>query len=126
MTKPLWIPDGDNSWIDIDVNDNRNVVTCKRVEDIAPLLNENALLKEDPRNGFTDNRSFRRVGSIPPTRVLRDVMPAMKKLELEYSGNDLVTARSKWYREYLNKHPEFRTVDKMVSHQANEGNIIIK
>jgi len=112
-----------------DYNPDKGIFTYERAVDIAPVINANLEAQKDPQNGFTQMREGalgRHVGEIPEV-IAFSINRKVKALEAQgVSGIDLRLARHKLLFDYLNEHPEYRVVDKMVHHTVNETNIVVK
>jgi len=99
--------------------DDKGVLHWNKVTDFSPIINENDDLQKDGTNGFSPDRSFRHVGRIPYEAFHRWAVSInyyeMDKMQRNYA-----------VRKYLNDHPEFRTVQALVTHNANDGNVIVR
>ena len=99
--------------------DEKGRLVWERIVDHAPVINENDERQKDGRNGFSPGRQFRQIGSIPADAFHRWALSAgyyqMDKIQRNFA-----------VRKYLNDHPEFRTVERLVNHGPNDSNVIIK
>lgn len=83
--------------------------------DHSDLIKENLEAQRDGSNGWTDDRHFRRVGKIPYELYVDPDFQALTTPEKQLF--------LKWF---LNKNPQFRTVDKLLHVGANDGHVIVK
>lgn len=123
-----WLPDGQGAFEFASEDKKTGIITYDKAVDIAPVLNENLRRQSDPQNGFfRETRDSRHIGEIPEIAYYRDVHPKFKALEAQgVSGKDLMIHKGTILRNYLNEHPEYRVVDKLVHHTANESHIQVK
>ena len=85
-----------------------NKMYIKRVEDVEPLLDENAYARNHQgNNGFGKSRLWRKIGSIPCIVV--------EKILREKGINilDGSPEADKYIVEFLQKNPKFMTVNKI-------------
>jgi len=85
-----------------------NKMYIQRVEDIEPLLDENAYARNHQgNNGFGKSRNWRKIGSIP--------MIIVEKALREEGVNilDGSPEADRWVRKFLDDNYKFRTVDKI-------------
>ena len=99
--------------------DEKGNLVWEKISDFAPLINENAELQKDARNGFSPDRSLRHIGSIPVEAFHRWAVQA-KYYEMDKIQRNIAM------RNYLKSHPEYRTVESLVTHGVNDGNIFIR
>ena len=99
--------------------DEQGRLVWERVVNHAPVINANDDRQKDVTNGFSEGRNFRQIGSIPADAFHRWA------LETNYYRMDKIQ-KNFAVRKYLNDHPEFRTVQQLVTHGPNDGNVIIK
>lgn len=79
----------------------------KRVEDIEPLLDENAYARNHQgNNGFGKSRNWRKIGSIPMIVVEQAFRQGINILDGSPEAD-------KWVRKFLDDNYKFRTVDKI-------------
>lgn len=111
-----------------DFDEEKGLFTYARCEDIAPLINNNLERQKDAQNGFfKETRDSRHIGEIPEIVYYRDIVPKFKVLMAQgLEGNELRIQKGTILRNYLDLHPEYRVVAKLVNHTCNEGNIIVK
>jgi hypothetical protein len=77
------------------------------VEDVEPLLDENANLRNSGANGFSKSRNWREIGSIPCIVV--------EKILREHGVNimDGSPEAQKYIRKFLSNNKKFMTVDRI-------------
>lgn len=79
------------------------------------LIKENKEAQQVGDNGWTKDRSMRRIGKIP------------YELYADPDFRTLTTPeRELFLRWFLDKNPQFRTVDKVLHVGANDGHVIVK
>lgn len=83
--------------------------------DHSDLIKKNIDAQNDGSNGFTKDRTLRRIGSIP--------MELYVDPDFQQLTTDERTVFLKWF---LGKHPQFRTVDKMLHVNPAPGNVWIR
>ena len=125
---PQWMPDGQGAFEFVNMSDRTGLISYEKAVDVAPVLNQNLELQKDPQNGFfKETRDSRHIGEIPEIVYYRDVHPKFKNLEAQgLTGNDLRIQKGTILRNFLNEHPEYRVVDQLVHHTANETHIQVK
>jgi hypothetical protein len=76
-------------------------------EDVEPLLDENAGLRNSGVNGFSKSRNWRKIGSIPCVIV--------EKILREHGVNilDGSPEAQKYIRKFLNNNKKLMTVDRL-------------
>jgi len=82
---------------------------------IGDILQHNLDLQKDGTNGFTRGRSMRLVGQIPGFLYADPDFRALDPQEKQFF--------LKWF---LERHPEYRTVERLKTSGPNDGHIIIK
>lgn len=110
--------------IEADYDERTGKLDIKMAEYIGDVLQENIIGQKDPANGFTMNRTMRKVASIPST-IFREW-----QMEFERIGGKRQTNWGNDWRKFRDRkladHPEYRTVDKMLHVSPNAGNIVVK
>lgn len=84
-----------------------NTLYKQYVEDVEPVLEENALIRNAGTNGFSPSRNFRKIASIPliiVEKVLRE-----KGINLMENSPEA----QRYLRKFLRRNPKFMTVDKL-------------
>ena len=84
-------------------------------EHIGDILVENLAKQKDGGNGWTKDRSMRLVGKIPWSLYIDNDFKSLAREE-----------RTLFLKWFLERHPECRTVDKMLHVGPSDGHIIIK
>ena len=106
---------GDIRMIDGFYNEKTGEIGITQQEYIGDVIQSNIEKQKDGTNGWTKDRNMRQVGSIPYSILMdsefRNLNPEERHLAL------------KWL---LEKHPEFRTVDKMLHVGPADGHILVK
>ena len=124
-----WVKQPDGSFVNAGFDELKGLFTYETAVDIAPVIESNLERQTDyAQNGFfKETRDSRHIGEIPTIAYYRDIMPKYRALEAAgVTGNELRIKKGKILRDYLELHKEFRVVDKLVHHNVNETNIIIK
>lgn len=110
--------------IEAEYNERTGVLNLQMAEWIGDVLVDNLLDQKDPRNGFTQDRTMRRVASVPIS-VFREW-----QIEFERIGGKRQLHWQDDWRKFREKkladHPEYRTVDKMLHVTPHAGNILVK
>jgi hypothetical protein len=124
----MWTRDSDGNFFDADYDENKGLFTYSKCEDVAPVIEQNLEMQKDSQNGFfCETRDSRHIGEIPEIVYYRDILPKFKLLETQgLKGDDLRIHKGIILRKYLNEHPEYMTVSKMVHHTVNETHIQVK
>lgn len=104
---------------DADYDPRTGVYTYGKVQDITDHLEANLEEQVSGLNGWTENRSMRKIGSITPIAFFQWYI---KNRIADLSAVD----RQAELVKFLNSNPQFRTVDKLKHDTANQGNIVIK
>jgi hypothetical protein len=97
------------------------------VHNSAPLVLQNAEDRKDPQNGFSSSRQgacARRIASVDSV-VYRHWQKEFEQLGGK-KQDDWVPDWRRFLKAKLEANPQFMTVEKMVSHSANDGRIIVK
>ena len=105
---------GEEYWWDAWVDD-KGVYHYRETYDFAPVINSNMVEQQSGKNGWTPDRTMRLIARIPA--VLYN-SPDFRALEPE--------ERQLFLRWFLEQHPEYRTVDKLLHVGANDGHVIIR
>ena len=123
----VWQPDANGTFFDADYDDKTGNFTYTRAVDVAPVINENQRLRTDEQNGFfKESREGRHIGEIPELVYYRDVAPVFRKFEQDFKGDELRVKKGDFLRKFLTANPAYLTVEAIVTHRANEGNIVVK
>jgi len=101
----------DNLWT-YPVGENALAVEGTITQNNIPILDENYVRRMNANNGFSKERLFRKIGSVP----LLAVLEARQK---GYNMDD-----PKDIKRFLQDNPDYMTVEKIDSHRP--ANIIIK
>lgn len=101
---------------DADVDEAKNVLSVIQYQFIGDIVDNNVELHKDPMNGFTEERNFRKIGSIP---VMEWRKMGFDKIDDRYE-------RELKIRKYLQGNPQYRTVDALKHDGANDGHVIIR
>ena len=101
----------DNRGVEV-LNDNECIVTGEIVQNNIPILEQNYVEKMNSNNGFTEQRMFRKIASVP----------VVAQLQATEDGYDLDDPKD-LYR-FLRDNPEYMTVERLVS--TRQHNIIVK
>lgn len=111
-TTDFW---GNEYWWDADYDPKTGVYSYREWHDHSELIEENRKMQQDGGNGFTQDREFRLIGRVPSSLLYdedyRNLSSAEKQLFLRW---------------LLDKHPEWRTVDKILHVDPSPGHIIVK
>jgi hypothetical protein len=83
-----------------------NTLYVQETEDVESVLEDNAEERNSGRNGFSVERSFRKIGSIP--LIMLD--DAFRKGINPFNGSP---EGQKWIREFLQNNPKLMTVDRL-------------
>ncbi len=113
--------DGTEYWWDATFDANKGTWSYHEIYDFAPVINENLALQQDPRNGWTTERTARRIASIPLQVLLAD-----KEYRAASQANASTADRQAALWKFIERHPEYRTVDKLKHDNANDGHVIIR
>lgn len=97
----------------------RGDIYYQAVEEITDVVNSNLESQADPNNGFTTDRSFRKIADIPVSVF----HPWARKVGY-YAMDKLDRWRS--MKMFLKEHPEYSTVTALKHDTANQGNIFIR
>ena len=106
---------GDIKFIDGNMNERTGDVSMTFQEYVGDIFLENQARQKDGTNGWTKDRTMRQVGSIPYSLYVSNDFRSLSKEEK--------TLFLKWF---LDRHPECRTVDKMLHVGPSDGHIIVK
>ena len=106
---------GDIRMIDGFYDPDTGDIGITQQEYIGDIIQENLDKQKDGSNGWTEDRSMRHVGSIPWSLYVDNDFRSLPKEE-----------RTLFLRWFLDKHPECRTVDKMLHVGPADGHIIVK
>lgn len=84
-----------------------DTLRIQHVEDVEPLLDENAAIRNSGMNGFSPSRNWRKIGSIPCVVV--------EKILREHGVNimDGSPEAQKYVRRFLENNKKLMTVDKI-------------
>lgn len=93
--------------------------------DYRDLVLDNEARQKDPANGFTANRTMRQIGSIPLEVLLDYSRKFMREHgigihQLEKADEQAILVA------FLNDNPQYRTVERMKTTNANDGHIIVR
>lgn len=119
--------DGGDTTIHVSYDTDRETLQLYGVHNTAPLLLQNAAERKDPSNGFTRSREGacgRKIASIDPI-VYRSWQQEFERIGGKRQA-DWVPDWRRFVMKKLAENPQYYTVDKLVSHNANEGSIIVK
>jgi bacterioferritin (cytochrome b1) len=104
---------------DANYDPRTDTYTYNKVQDITEHLESNLEEQVNGINGWTEERTMRKIGSITPM--------AFYKWYLKNKIADLSNVdKQAELVKFLESNPQFRTVDKLKHDTANQGNIIIK
>ena len=103
-------------FFDADIDEAKNVLSVVQHQYIKDIVDANVMLHKDPDNGFTEERSFRRIGSIPINEWHK----------MGFSKIEDRAERELKMRKYLQENPQYRTVGAIKHDNANDGHIIVK
>ena len=104
---------------DADYNPRKDTFHYVQQQDVTEHIEGNLQDQVDGFNGWTPDRSMRKIGSIPPL--------AFFKWYHENNIANLSTVdKQAELVKFLQKCVEYRTVDKLKHDTANQGHIIIK
>jgi len=94
---------------------NKTQIIANHVERIDGTIKYCADLAKDPSNGFTKDRSMRRVGSFPVLTLMEYDRTHPGWYDRAFNPQDLATKQSAW-KEFIGSEyaKPFMTVDKMV------------
>jgi hypothetical protein len=110
--------------IEAEYSERTGVLNVKMAEFIGDVIQGNILDQKDAGNGFTRERTMRRVAAVPAT-VFRQWQKEFERI----GGKNQIHWTDDW-RKFRDKklaaHPEFRTVDKMLHVTPNAGSILVK
>jgi len=106
---------GDIRMIDGFYDEDTGNLSITQQEYIGDIIEQNLSKQRDGSNGWTKDRMFRHVASIPCSVAAMERIRAMKD-----------DAQHLELQRILNKHPEFKTVDKMLHVGPADGHILIK
>lgn len=76
-----------------------------RIQNVEPLIGEIRAAKNENPNGFTKDRTMRRIGEVPMILVAEMMKQGINPLQ---KGNEKAVLR------FLNENSKFRTVDRML------------
>jgi len=99
--------------------DDKGNLVWENIVDYAPTINENDDMQKTRNNGYTLERTFRHIGQIPAEAFHRWAK------QNSYYEMDKVQ-RNIAVRNYLKDNPQFATVESLVTHNVNDGHIIVK
>ena len=85
-----------------------NRMTIRRTQDVEPVIDEATAVRNMGRNGFSEDRHFRKIGSIP----LMVVDKVLRERGINLMENSEEARKES--RKILNEYNKFRTVDKPV------------
>lgn len=85
--------------------------------DVEPILEDNKVHRTAGTNGFSKDRTFRKIGSIPMLLLNEAYKIGINPLD----GSPEALA---WVRKTLEENPAFRTVDSIDSGKSRRGLII--
>jgi len=100
-------------------DEKRGDIYYQAVEEITDVVNSNLESQNDPNNGFTTDRSLRKIADIPVSVF----HPWANKTG--YYHMDKVD-RWRSMRLFLKEHPEYSTVTALKHDTANQGHIVVK
>lgn len=119
--------DGSDTTVHVAYDPAKETIHMQTVHNSAPLVLQNAEERKDPRNGFSDSRQgacARKIASVDSV-VYRQWQKEFERIGGKKQG-DWVPDWRKFLQAKLAMNPQFMTVEKMVSHNVNEGRIIVK
>jgi hypothetical protein len=99
--------------------DEKGLIHCRKTINYAPEINENLRRQKDPQKGFTKGRTMQHLASVPPA-----VWHAYAK-KVGYYEMDWEQKKIAKYR-FLNDHPEWRVVERLVTKTASDGYVVVK
>ena len=97
----------------------RGDIYYQAVEEITDVVNSNYESQADPNNGFTADRTMRKVADIPVS-----VYHLWAKKIGYYQMDKLDRWRA--MKLFIKEHPEYSTVTALKHDTANQGSIFIK
>jgi hypothetical protein len=100
-------------------DEKRGNIYYSAVEDISDAVNSNLESQADPNNGFTEDKTLRKIADIPVSVF----HPWARKIGY-YAMDKLDRWRS--MKMFLREHPEYSTVTALKHNTANQGSIFIK
>jgi hypothetical protein len=96
-----------NRWVEETFDHSTGMFYIKRTEDVEPLIEEMALERSNGNNGWTKDRTMRKIGSIP----LLEVERVLREKGINLMAN--TKEAHKYVVEYLKDNKKFMSVDKI-------------
>jgi len=97
----------------------KGLLEYQATEEITDAVNANLESQADPNNGFTAERTMRKIADIP----VAVFHPWARKIGYYHMDH---LDRWRAMRIFLAEHPEYRAVERLKNDTANQSHIIIK
>jgi hypothetical protein len=106
---------GDIQYVDGFYNEDTGDVWVVQREFIGDVIAANIVSQKDGTNGWSEDRSMRRVGFIPWSVYASNDFNSLDKEEKQL-----------FLRTFLENNPQYRTVERLKTSGPSDGHIIVK